>query len=184
MPIFEYICIQCCNKFERLLSRSDTRGVSCPECHSEKVTKLFSRFGVASEGSQFSNLILLRMAAVAAVEVLAVAVINFFPKSLKQGGNSLTKSEIIDIVAEGTGLTKLETSAVVDGFMATIGYALKTGDTVTLRGFGSFRTVKRNQRIARNPKTGKIMNIPKRRAPVFKASTDLKKLVNQDYESE
>lgn len=92
----------------------------------------------------------------------------------------MTKSDIINIVAEGTGLTKLETAAVIDGFLATIGYALKTGDSVTLRRFGSFRTVKRNQRIAKNPKTGKIMNVPKRWAPVFKASVDLKKLVNQD----
>ncbi|MFQ5825069.1 MAG: HU family DNA-binding protein [bacterium] len=96
----------------------------------------------------------------------------------------MTKGDIINIVAEGTGLTKLETAAVVDGFLATIGYALQTGDTVTIRGFGSFRTVHRNQRIARNPKTGKMMNIPERIAPVFKSSGDLKKLVNQKQGSE
>jgi len=91
----------------------------------------------------------------------------------------LTKTDIISIVAEGTGLTKVETSAVVDGFLATIGYALQTGDSVTLRGFGSFRTVHRNERISRNPKTGKVMHVPERTSPVFKASTDLKKIVNQ-----
>lgn len=92
----------------------------------------------------------------------------------------MTKGDIVDIVAEGTGLTKLETSAVIDGFLATVGYALKTGDSVTIRGFGSFRTVTRKARISRNPKTGRIMNVPKRRAPVFKASSDLKRLVNED----
>jgi len=91
----------------------------------------------------------------------------------------LTKGDIINIVAEGTGLTKLETGAVVDGFLATIGYALQTGDSVTIRGFGSFRTVHRNERISRNPKTGKIMHVPDRTAPVFKASLDLRKLVNK-----
>jgi len=91
----------------------------------------------------------------------------------------LTKGDIINIVAEGTGLTKLETGAVVDGFLATIGYALQTGDSVTIRGFGSFRTVHRNERISRNPKTGKVMHVPDRTAPVFKASTDLRKLVNK-----
>ncbi|MFQ5650869.1 MAG: HU family DNA-binding protein [bacterium] len=91
----------------------------------------------------------------------------------------MTKGDIINIVAEGTGLTKMETSAVVDGFLATIGYALQTGDTVTIRGFGSFRTVRRNERISRNPKTGKVMHVPERTAPVFKASSDLKRLVNQ-----
>ncbi|MFQ5601998.1 MAG: HU family DNA-binding protein [bacterium] len=96
----------------------------------------------------------------------------------------MTKGDIIDIVAEGTGLTKLETAAVVDGVLATIGYALQSGDSVTLRGFGSFRTVHRNERISRNPKTGKMMHVPERRAPVFKASIDLKKLVNQNQKME
>lgn len=91
----------------------------------------------------------------------------------------MTKSDIVNIVAEGTGLTKLETQAVIDGFLATVGYALQTGDSVTLRGFGSFRTVHRNERTSTNPKTGKVMYVPDRTAPVFKASIDLKKLVNQ-----
>ncbi len=95
----------------------------------------------------------------------------------------MTKGDIINIVAEGTGLTKLETSAVIDGFLATIGYALQSGDTVTLRGFGSFRTVKRNERVSRNPKTGKVMHVPERNAPVFKASIELKKMVNQSQKS-
>ena len=92
----------------------------------------------------------------------------------------MTKGDIINIVAEGTGLTKVETAAVIDGFLATIGYALQTGDSVTLRGFGSFRTVHRIERRSTNPKTGKEMYVPERTAPVFKASLDLRKLVNQD----
>jgi nucleoid DNA-binding protein len=92
----------------------------------------------------------------------------------------VTKGDIINIVAEGTGLTKVETSAVVDGFLATIGYALQTGDTVTIRGFGSFRTVHRVERVSTNPKTGKVMHVPERIAPVFKASIDMKRLVNQN----
>ncbi len=96
----------------------------------------------------------------------------------------MTKGDIINIVAEGTGLTKLETAAVVDGFLATVGYALQSGDTVTIRGFGSFRTVHRNERVSRNPKTGKIMHVPDRLAPVFKASNDLKRIVNQKFRTE
>ncbi len=96
----------------------------------------------------------------------------------------MTKGDIINIVAEGTGLTKMETSAVVDGFLATVGYALQTGDSVTIRGFGSFRTVKRNERVSRNPKTGKVMHVPERTSPVFKASSDLKRLVNNNVSFE
>ena len=95
----------------------------------------------------------------------------------------MTKTNIINIVAQGTGLTKLETSAVVDGFLATIGYALQSGDTVTIRGFGTFRTVHRIERVSRNPKTGKEMFIPDRSAPVFKASIDLKKMMNKNLKA-
>jgi nucleoid DNA-binding protein len=91
----------------------------------------------------------------------------------------VTKTEIVNIVAEGTGLTKVETAAVVDGFLATIGWALQTGDSVTIRGFGTFRTVHRIERTSTNPKTGKEMYVPERTAPVFKASTELRKMVNK-----
>ncbi|HHL72557.1 MAG TPA: HU family DNA-binding protein [Bacteroidetes bacterium] len=91
----------------------------------------------------------------------------------------MTKTDIIDILAEGTGLTKVETAAVVDGFLATISYALATGDSVTLRGFGSFRVVQRNARYGVNPKTGKEMNVPAHKSPVFKASRDLRRAVDQ-----
>lgn len=90
----------------------------------------------------------------------------------------MTKSEIIDIVAQGTGLTKVETSAVVDGFLATINYALATGDSVTLRGFGSFRVVERKGRVGVNPKTGKEMRVPPHKSPVFRASKDLRRAVD------
>ena len=89
----------------------------------------------------------------------------------------MTKSEIINIVAEGTGLTKVETAAVVDGFLATISYSLATGDNVTLRGFGSFKIVERSGRNGINPKTGKEMNVPPHKAPVFKSSKELRRSV-------
>ncbi|KAA3660809.1 MAG: integration host factor subunit beta [Calditrichaeota bacterium] len=94
----------------------------------------------------------------------------------------MTKSEIINIVAEGTGLTKVETAAVVDGFLATISYSLATGNNVTLRGFGSFRVVDRSGRNGINPKTGREMNVPPHKAPVFKASKELRRSVESGLE--
>ena len=91
----------------------------------------------------------------------------------------MTKSDIVNIVSEGTGLTKVETAAVVDGFLATINYALATGDSVTLRGFGSFRVVHRNGRQGINPKTGKEMNVPPHKSPVFRSSKELRGAVNE-----
>ena len=47
MPIFEYLCGKCGNKFEELVFSSDKK-IKCPECGSAKVEKLFSTFASAS----------------------------------------------------------------------------------------------------------------------------------------
>jgi len=91
----------------------------------------------------------------------------------------MTKGDIIDILADGTGLTKIETGAVVDGFIATVRYALEKEESVDIRGFGSFRVVTRKARKARNPKTGELITIPERKVPVFRPATDLKKVINE-----
>ncbi|OGC00287.1 integration host factor subunit beta [candidate division KSB1 bacterium RBG_16_48_16] len=96
----------------------------------------------------------------------------------------MTKANIIDIIAEGTGLTKVETQAVIDGFLATVSYALKKGERVELRGFGNFRTVQRKARIARNPVTKEPIEVPEHNAAVFRTSKDLKKYINEDDEDE
>lgn len=96
------------------------------------------------------------------------------------GGLIMTKNDIVSILAEGTGLTKLETGAVIDGFIATIRYALKKQDRVDLRGFGSFQVVTRKARKARNPRTGEMMSIAEKKVPVFRSATDFKKFVNKD----
>jgi nucleoid DNA-binding protein len=77
------------------------------------------------------------------------------------------KSDIVDNVADATGLTKLETEAVVDGLLVTIIEALKRGDSVDLRGFGSFRVKRRAPRMARNPKSGASVPVPEQYVPVF-----------------
>ena len=94
----------------------------------------------------------------------------------------MTKADIVDILAEGTGLTKLETAAVVDGMLATISYALKKGEPVDFRGFGRFHTVLRAPRKGRNPKTGVEVPIPARKMPVFRVSKQLRDYVNEPFE--
>jgi len=95
----------------------------------------------------------------------------------------VTKADIVSIVADVTGLTKLETAAVIDGFLATVTYALKNGEKVNLRGFGNFLAVERKARTARNPKTRELIKIPARRAPVFRPSKDFKKYVAEKGET-
>ena len=92
--------------------------------------------------------------------------------------------DIISIIAEGTGLTKVETAAVVDGFIASISYALKKGETIELRGFGTFRLVERKAREGRNPKTGEKIFIPQRKVPVFRCSKDFRNYINQAIKEE
>lgn len=94
----------------------------------------------------------------------------------------MTKGDMIDILAEGTGLTKVETAAVVDGMIATMVYALRKGEPIDIRGFGRFKVVQRNQRKARNPKTGAEIIIPPRKMPVFRCSRELRNNVNEPFE--
>ncbi len=91
----------------------------------------------------------------------------------------MTKADIVDVISSSVGLTKVETEAVVNGFMETVIDAMKRGETIELRGFGSFKVVKRAQRVARNPKTNVEVIVPEQFAPVLKMSKDFKESVNK-----
>ena len=90
----------------------------------------------------------------------------------------MTKADIVDIVSQATGLTKIETEAVVKGFLETIIDAMKRGESIELRGFGSFKVAERAKRVARNPKTNQEVIVPAQFVPVLKVSKDFKKEVN------
>ena len=91
----------------------------------------------------------------------------------------VTKAEIIDRIAAGTGLTKIETEAVVNGFIATVIQGLMSGEDVEIRGFGSFRIQHRAARSARNPRTNEVIEIEERYVPVFKPSRELRDEVDR-----
>ncbi len=91
----------------------------------------------------------------------------------------MNKQDIVDIIAEGTGLTKLETAAVVDAFLATVTYALGNNNRVELRRFGTFQVKDRKAKKARNPRTGEEVLIPPRKVPHFKPSPDFRKYVEE-----
>ncbi len=91
----------------------------------------------------------------------------------------MTKADIVDIIAKGTGLTKVETAAVIDGFTATVSYALQNGERVEIRGFGTYCLRERKEKHVPNPRTRKMMIIPHRIVPDFKPSPQLKSTVNQ-----
>ena len=68
--------------------------------------------------------------------------------------NAMTKQNIVNIVSEATGLTKVETEAVMNGVMSTIVESLGRNERVELRGFGTFGVKHRKPKKARNPGTG------------------------------
>jgi len=91
----------------------------------------------------------------------------------------MTKADIVDIIASGTGLTKLETEAIIEGFFSTVIDSLKNGNGIEIRGFGTYKVKKKNARQARNPKTGEKVFVPEHYVPTFKFSKDFKSIVNQ-----
>ena len=92
----------------------------------------------------------------------------------------MTKADIVDVIASATGLTKVETEAVVDGFISTVINSLKEGKNIEIRGFGSFKVKKRRGRMARNPRTGEQVRVEEHYVPLFKVSKELKALVNEN----
>jgi len=92
----------------------------------------------------------------------------------------MTKAELVELIAQDTGVSKKETGIIVNLIMENIGQALVAGDKVELRGFGSFKVKSRRGRLARNPRTGDDVEVPAKRIPYFKASNELKGRLNQD----
>jgi integration host factor subunit beta len=90
----------------------------------------------------------------------------------------MTKADLVEKIATQVDLSKKNSEIVVNTVFRSIISALANGDKVELRGFGSFRTRKRESRIGRNPKTGDRVEVPEKRVPFFKPGKNLKKLVN------
>lgn len=91
----------------------------------------------------------------------------------------MTKQDIIDNVSGATGLTKVETEAVMNGVMTTIIESLVSNERVELRGFGTFGVKHRMPKKARNPSTGDAIYLPERFVPTFKPSKVMRTRVNE-----
>ena len=85
----------------------------------------------------------------------------------------MTKSNLIDHVAEATKGTRKETEQLVDAVISGIADALAKGEKVDLRGFGSFQVSAKKERQGRNPRTGETMTIAARKVAVFKPGKEL-----------
>jgi len=90
----------------------------------------------------------------------------------------VNKPELINSIASKSGLSRKDSEAALDAFIASVEDALKAGDKVSLVGFGAFEVRKRPARKGRNPKTKEEIMISASNAPVFKAGRGLKEKVN------
>ena len=81
----------------------------------------------------------------------------------------MTKTELVNHVAETVQLPKQQTEAVITQCLQAIMEAVQAGESVELRGFGSFRLRQRQARQGRNPRTGQTVQIPAKAVPTFSA---------------
>jgi integration host factor subunit beta len=95
-----------------------------------------------------------------------------------RGDTTMTKADLVDRVTALGDLTRRDGEIIVDTLFESVIGALKAGDKIEIRGFGSFRTRQRNSRIGRNPKTGERVDVPAKRVPFFKPSKELRDSVN------
>lgn len=91
----------------------------------------------------------------------------------------MNKNELVEAIALSTEITKTDVDKVVTSLTEVITDELEKGDSVSLKGFGTFEVRSRSERTGRNPRTGEILVIPASKVPAFKVSSALKKAVNK-----
>ena len=94
-----------------------------------------------------------------------------------RGVTVVTKPELVDAVAEKTGMKKKDAGVAVDAVIDTITETLGKKEEVSLVGFGTFDVRARSERMGRNPRTGEQITIPASTACVFRPGRKLKETV-------
>ena len=89
----------------------------------------------------------------------------------------MNKTELVAAVAAKTELSKKNAEKAVAAVLETVAETLAAGEKVQLVGFGTFETRERDARTAKNPRTGKAVEVPASRVPAFKAGQALKNKV-------
>ncbi|HCZ11172.1 MAG TPA: integration host factor subunit alpha [Nitrospiraceae bacterium] len=91
----------------------------------------------------------------------------------------MTKADIVNLVFERVGLPKNEAQDIVENVFDTIKQTLIAGESIKISGFGTFNVRKKGARVGRNPKTKEEVEITPRRVVTFKASDQLKELIEK-----
>lgn len=90
----------------------------------------------------------------------------------------MNKSELVEHLAERARITKKRSEQIVNLVFEQMGEALKKGDRVEIRGFGSFTSRPYGAYTGRNPRTGETIHVPAKRLPFFKVGKELKERVD------
>ncbi len=89
----------------------------------------------------------------------------------------MTKNDLVAKVAKDSGITKAQAAKAANSMINAIEKALKSGQKVTFVGFGTFKVAERKARNGRNPKTGEVIKIPKKKVPKFVPGKRLRELI-------
>ena len=90
----------------------------------------------------------------------------------------MTKNELVHAVAQEANITKEQASKALDAIWQSIESFLVQGESLTIVGFGTFKTSKRKAKQGRNPRTQEVITIPEKIVPVFTLGKTLKEAVS------
>jgi DNA-binding protein HU-beta len=89
----------------------------------------------------------------------------------------MNKAELIEVAAKEAAISKAAAGKALDAMIAAVVKTVSKGDSVTLVGFGTFKSAKRAARTGKNPKTGATIKIPATTVPKFSAGAGFKTAV-------
>ena len=90
----------------------------------------------------------------------------------------MNKRELVEAVAEGTGMSRSAAAEALDAVLEAVAGSLAAGEPVSVPGFGTFEVRERGARTGRNPRTGEAIEIAASRAPAFRAGKALRDRLN------
>ncbi len=96
----------------------------------------------------------------------------------EENGASMTKADIVEIVADKCGISKKDSMDMVESVFSVLKSTLENGEDIKISGFGKFEVKNKHERKGRNPQTGESIIIDARRILSFKPSTILKESIN------
>ncbi len=91
----------------------------------------------------------------------------------------MTKADLIDLIADKRGITRVKAETVVNTIFDTMIESLLKDDRIEIRGFGSFVNRKYSAYKARNPRTRQIIEVGEKKIPFFKVGKELKEDINE-----